>query len=358
MAYGYKIAVRSFHDCRLFADSSGGHDSYLGLIDDRRTHHVAESTYIGQRESTPLNFIRLELILTCPVGQFVDGFGQSQQVEAVSILDDRHNEVARGQCRCHSYVDIQFAYDAIAINAHIDQREVDNGFCDGFDENGGKRNFFVEFLLKFPFYAIAPLDDRGNIRLYIRGHVRCCLLRHDHVVGNEPAHTVHLNDFDITIDSASCVADSCCPLGHGRLRSWLLVSWRCYGCCLYRLLRSRCCRLLPALCYESKNIFFRDTAILAAARKRIQFAEPYTLLYRNIAHERAVEAVTVRVAYFFGCNSCRGGLYERYLCDTGAREWLCACFRIDNSNHLADGNGIINLVQNLSENTSHRRGHL
>jgi hypothetical protein len=113
------------------------------------------------------------------------------------------------------------------------------------------------------------------------------------VVGDEATHAIHLYDLHITIDGAPCITGGGYPLGRGRLRSWCLIGWLC-RCVDYRLRSRRCCRrLLPALCYKRKNIFFGDAAILSAARECIQLAQADALLCGNIAYERAVETVAV-----------------------------------------------------------------
>lgn len=54
-----------------FLDRTGSQDGHLRLIDDGRTHDVAESTHIGDGKSSVLDFFRLKFILSGSVCKVV-----------------------------------------------------------------------------------------------------------------------------------------------------------------------------------------------------------------------------------------------------------------------------------------------
>src|SRR6266550_5435574 len=51
------LAVRAGQDLRPFFDCANPQDSYLRLVDDRRSHQRAKDAGIGNGERPPLNFL-------------------------------------------------------------------------------------------------------------------------------------------------------------------------------------------------------------------------------------------------------------------------------------------------------------
>src|ERR1043165_8580010 len=199
MTYADHISVRCFDHGRLFLDRSYSHDRYLRLVNDGCSHYVAERSDVGDRVSASLDLVRRKLIVPCSVSKVVHLPGEPGEVEHICILDHRHDQVAAWKSGGHADVDVLSLDDLASVEGNVDHREILDRFYQRFDEDRCEGELFAFAFFKASFHFIPPLYNVGHIGFHKGGHVRGGMLAHYHVVRDQLAHAVHLDDLVVCI---------------------------------------------------------------------------------------------------------------------------------------------------------------
>jgi len=86
----------------------------------------------------------------------------------------------------------------LAREAKIPKEELDAIQGTGYEGRLSKKDIkdYIEKKKESVFILFTPTYQFGNVYFYYIGHVRRYFLRHNHVVGNNPADTIHLFYFD------------------------------------------------------------------------------------------------------------------------------------------------------------------
>ena len=162
-------------------------------------------------------------------------------------------------------------------------------FCHGFRYHrhiSQSHSFATE---ESVFILFTPTYQFGNVYFYYIGHVRRYFLRHNHVVGNNPADTIHLFYFD----SRHCYRSNLRTCLFRRNSNW------CFACgrgsnnrCRLRFNTTSSFLLFNIIFY----IFLTQSPFITSSLYSIQ------LFFRNFSFPRQLNH-NRRVPTFFLCNN-------------------------------------------------------
>ena len=117
-------------------------------------------------------------------------------IRHIGITNHRNNQIAIIQRNGNTDIDMFLEQDIISlyryIHLRVSSQRLRHSFCDGRHI----RKFHSLTTEESIFILFAPTHQFGDVYFYHIGYMRRYFLRHNHVVGNNPADTIHLFYFD------------------------------------------------------------------------------------------------------------------------------------------------------------------
>src|SRR5690606_9832634 len=100
---------------RHLSDGTEGQYTYLRLVDYGRAEHATEGSHIGHGIGSVLYFVWFQLVVPGPIGQVIDCFCHTDEVQLVRIFDHGHDKVSIGQGSSHSQIDVFLFDDLVTV---------------------------------------------------------------------------------------------------------------------------------------------------------------------------------------------------------------------------------------------------
>ena len=114
----------------------------------------------------------------------------------IGIMHHRNNQISIIQRDGNTDINMLFEKNIVSIYRYIHLWIGSQCFCHGFRYHRHISQFHSFATEESVFILFTPTYQFGNVYFYYIGHVRRYFLRHNHVVGNNPADTIHLFYFD------------------------------------------------------------------------------------------------------------------------------------------------------------------
>ena len=111
-------------------------------------------------------------------------------------MHHRHNQISIIQRDGNTYIDMFLKEDVISVYRHIHLRIGCQCFRYGLGYHRHISQLHSFATEESIFVLFTPTHQFGDVYFYHIGYMRRYFLRHNHVVGNNPANTIHLFHFN------------------------------------------------------------------------------------------------------------------------------------------------------------------
>ena len=180
--------VQILHQAALL-DLAHAQDGDLRLVDDGGADQRAEKAGIRDGERAPLDFFRLQLLLSRALGQILNAAGHLFERCRRGVLDDGDDQsvVERDG---DADVDVVVVADLVAFDRRVEDRKITESVANR-ERDEGQVGQSSSFLLERCTQGILALAHRGHVDLDHGRDMRGCLATHHHVLGDPSAHERH-----------------------------------------------------------------------------------------------------------------------------------------------------------------------